>query len=148
MSGQLPRAAALDRLLPTRLARLSDRGTPTVGLLFSSGVATVLVGLNYTRGLVGAFTFLAVLATLATLLPYVFSTMTSIMLELREGVRLGRNNGVRLAVATVAFLYSLWAIVGAGRDAVYWGFLLLVAGLPVFVAMRWRGEGAVVEGEG
>jgi len=36
-------------------------------------------------------------------------------------------------VAGLAFSYSLWAISGAGAETVYWGFLLLMAGLPVYV---------------
>jgi amino acid transporter len=35
-------------------------------------------------------------------------------------------------------LYSLWAIYGAGADVVYYGFLLLLAGVPVFVGIKWR----------
>ena len=38
------------------------------------------------------------------------------------------------ATAVLALLYSGWAIVGAGRDAVFWGLLLLIAGVPVYVA--------------
>jgi APA family basic amino acid/polyamine antiporter len=137
LSGQLPRAAALDGLLPARLARLNGRGAPAIGLVMSSTFATVIISLNYTKGLVGAFTFLAVLATLATLLPYVFSSMTALRVALREGAAAGRRTAAgRLAVAAVAFLYSLWAIAGSGQDAIYWGFLLLVAGLPVYIAMR------------
>lgn len=139
ISGQVPRAAARDGLLPKRLAELTPRGTPRFGLLFSSAVATVLIAMNYTRGLVQAFTFLILLATLATLMPYIFSTVTAAMLELREGARSGAKNVGRLVVATLAFAYSIVAIIGAGRDAVYWGFLLLVLGLPVYAAMRWRG---------
>jgi len=36
-------------------------------------------------------------------------------------------------VAGFAVLYSIWAISGAGAETVYWGFLLLMAGLPVYV---------------
>jgi len=38
-------------------------------------------------------------------------------------------------ISALAFLYSLWAISGAGADVVYWGFLLLMAGLPVYVGV-------------
>lgn len=139
LSGQLPRAAALDGLLPARFAELSERGTPAFGLAASSVIATALIAMNYTRGLVAVFTFMILLSTLTTLLPYVFSSMTALLLALREGGRVGAGRVVgRLSVGVVAFGYSLWAIVGAGREAVYWGFLLLVAGLPVYVAMRWR----------
>jgi APA family basic amino acid/polyamine antiporter len=139
LSGQLPRAAALDGLLPRRLARLNARGAPATCLLLSSAVVTVLIAMNYTRGLVQAFTFMILLSTLATLVPYVFSSATAFRVTLREG-RHGVITRVAgpLAVGAVAFAYSLWAIVGAGRDAIYWGFVLLIVGLPVYVMMRWR----------
>ena len=38
-----------------------------------------------------------------------------------------------VAQVALAFAYSLWAIAGAGADVVYWGFLLLFGGLPVYV---------------
>ncbi len=142
VAGQMPRAAALDGLLPARFERLGPRGTPVFGLLFSSVVATVLIGMNYTRGLVQAFTFLILLATLATLVAYVFSSMTGLVLALRERAMPdggARGSVGRAALAVLAFGFSMWAIAGAGQDTVFWGFMLLVAGLPVYVAMRWRG---------
>jgi APA family basic amino acid/polyamine antiporter len=139
LSGQLPRAAALDGLLPERLARLNARGAPALCLVVSSVIVTVLIAMNYTRGLVAAFTFMILLSTLTTLVPYVFSSATGLRLALREGrgATVARVAG-RLFVSGVAFAYSVWAIVGAGRDAIYWGFVLLVLGLPVYIIMRWR----------
>jgi APA family basic amino acid/polyamine antiporter len=145
LSGQVPRAAALDGLLPARFERLGPRGTPVFGLLFSSGIATVLIAMNYTRGLVQAFTFLILLATLATLMPYVFTSMTGLMIALRErgtSAAPGKTIG-RMILSVLAFSFSLWAIGGAGQKTVFWGFILLVAGLPVFAAMRWRSVGSV-----
>jgi len=54
-----------------------------------------------------------------------------------ERLRAGRLAGP-LGAALLAFAYSLWAIVGAGRDAVFWGFLLLLAGVPVYAWLRRR----------
>ena len=42
------------------------------------------------------------------------------------------------AFAGIAFAYGLWAIGGAGQETVYWGFLLLLSGLPVFVWVTRR----------
>lgn len=153
LSGQLPRAAAQDGLLPPAFARLTRRGTPAFGLIFAAGVATILIAMNYTRGLVQAFTFLILLSTLATLLAYVFASATGLLFALREraaarrAAGAGRAAGVaapvgRMTVATLAFGFSLWAIAGAGPETVFWGFLLLVAGVPVFVLMRARTSGA------
>ncbi len=142
LTGQIPRAAALDGLLPARFARLSRRRTPTAGLYLSSILVSVLIAMNYTRGLVDAFTFLIRLATLATLVPYVFASMTGFIFALRERSGPGRGTASltpgRAAAAVLAFAFSVWAIAGAGAETVYWGFLLLVAGIPVFALMRWR----------
>ncbi|UCF18662.1 MAG: amino acid permease [Gemmatimonadota bacterium] len=139
LSGQLPRAAALDGLLPSAFGRLSQRGTPVFGLVVSSAIASVLILMNFTRGLVGAFTFLILLATLATLVPYIFSSMTELLIAVRHGLASGLRGVLRPAtVAIAAFAYSVVAVAGSGRDAVFWGFLLIIAGLPVYVAMVAR----------
>ena len=40
----------------------------------------------------------------------------------------------------VAFAVCIWVIAAAGQETVYWGFLLLMAGLPVYVLMARRRE--------
>ena len=49
----------------------------------------------------------------------------------------GRATFAVSIVAVLGFLYSIWAIGGAGRDAVYWGVFLFVGGVPVYVGMKW-----------
>jgi APA family basic amino acid/polyamine antiporter len=151
ISGQVPRAAARDGLLPGVFERLSSRATPRNAILISTAISSVMVAMNYTRGLVGAFTFMILLATVATLLPYVLSSAAVLLIE-REGEGTAVSAGARgqparagaglVVVASLAFLYSLWAVAGSGRDAVFWGFLLLLGGLPLYVGMaRGRATG-------
>lgn len=133
LQGQMPRAAALDGLFPPIFKRLSERGTPVAGLIISSILATGLIGLNFSASLVDQFTFIILLATLSTLIPYVFSSVAELVIFFRERERF---SGERLAgastIAILALLYSLWAIVGSGSETVFWGFLLLLAGVPFY----------------
>lgn len=139
LSGQIPMAVARDGLFPAALARLSTRGTPVSGIVVSGVLATVLISMNYTRGLVEQFTFIILLATLTSLVPYVFCSAADFMLAAADrGGTAGRRWSAVLIVPTLAFLYSLWTIGGSGRDTVYWGFLLLLAGIPIYVWNRWR----------
>jgi len=139
LSGQLPRAAALDGLLPERLSGLNRAGAPAFGLIFSSVIATVLIGMNYTHGLGAAFTFLIALATLATLVPYLFSSLTALAFALRDRGMAGSGPQVgRMVIATLAFAFSIWAVIGAGAAVVFWGFVAIIFGLPVYIAMRFR----------
>jgi APA family basic amino acid/polyamine antiporter len=133
--GQLPFAVARDGLFPPIFARLSSRGTPAAGLLIAGVLTTVLVCLNYTRGLVELFTFFILLSTLNTLIPYVFSSLALFLLPERGGDTLPRGIA---AAAVMAFAYSIWAMAGAGAETIYWGFLLLIAGLPVYVFLVRR----------
>ncbi|MEK7667117.1 MAG: amino acid permease [Gemmatimonadota bacterium] len=140
LQGQLPLAAATDGLLPAVFGRLSRRGTPVPALLISSVLITLIVATNYTRGLVVEFTFIILLATLATLVPYVFSSLGFVILAFRDRRPPGGGRlAPAVAVALLAFAYAVWAIVGVGAETVFWGCVLLLAGVPVYAWIAWRG---------
>ena len=42
-----------------------------------------------------------------------------------------------IAIAALAFAYSMWAIAGSGQDIIAKGFVLLLAGIPIYVSVRW-----------
>lgn len=130
--GELPKAVAHDGLFPSIFARLSTRGTPDAGMIIAGILTTTIVASNFTRGLVGLYTFVILLSTLATLVPYAFCSMALFRLD-----RTGLTTGLRV-VASFAFVYALWAITGAGAETVMWGFVLLLSGLPVFVWVTRR----------
>lgn len=127
--GQVSLAAAGDGLFPRRFARLDRNGTPAFGILVGSVLATLLVIASYSRSLVELFTFILLISTSAILLPYAASSAA----WLRSG---GRNGG--RAVALLALLYSLYALSGAGAEALGWGAVLLLAGAPLYVWMKRR----------
>lgn len=129
LSAQLPLAAARDGMFPGFFARLDARGTPVVGVLISSALASALVAANYSRSLVQVFTFSILLSTAATLLPYVFSS----------AAWLWRGTGaVSRTVAGLALAYSLYALFGIGGEALAWGAVLVAAGLPLHAFLRRR----------
>jgi len=132
--GQVPLAAARDGLFPAVFARMSSRDTPAAGMIVGAILTTGLIGMNYSRGLVQLYTFIILLATLSTLVPYAFCSLAGFMLQRGDPRRRLTAGGALICAG--AFTYSLWAIGGAGADVVYWGFLLLMAGLPVFVFVR------------
>ncbi|MFO1349142.1 MAG: amino acid permease [Gammaproteobacteria bacterium] len=138
LQGQVPLAAARDKLFPQRFATVSADGTPVFGLVLSSVLITALMAMNYTKGLVEIFNFTILLATLTTLVPYLFSAMAELLVFISERERFhGKRFVGSTLIAALAFLYALWAIAGSGRDTVYWGFILLMAGIPVYVWLKW-----------
>ena len=43
-----------------------------------------------------------------------------------------------LAIGCLGFLYSLWALYGTGEQAIYWGFLVFMAGIPMYTWRQYR----------
>ena len=151
LQGRVPLAAAEDGLFPKSFARVSGkRGTPIFGLVVSSVLVTGLMAMNYNSSVADIFTEVILLATLTTLVPYAFSAAAGLIMffrdrELFSGRKLVRDS----VIAGLAFLYSFWTIYGSGQETVFKGFLLLTAGIPVYVWLKWRqsrsGDGVAVE---
>ena len=139
LQGRVPLAAAEDGLFPAAFAKVhGERKTPVFGLVVSSVLVSGLMLMNYTQGLVEAFTFIILLATLTTLVPYAYSAAAQAHLYLTEPDLFDRRHFARdVAIAAVAFAYSVWAITGSGKDIIAKGFVLLLAGIPIYVAMKW-----------
>jgi basic amino acid/polyamine antiporter, APA family len=140
IQGRIPLAAAEDGLFPRAFAQVSgSRRTPIVGLVGSSVLLSLLMGMNYQSSLTSTFTKIIILATLTTLVPYAFAAAAQLMLMFREPERFsGRRLALDAAIAILAFAYSFWMIYGAGQEYIAQGFLLLMAGIPVYVFMKWR----------
>jgi APA family basic amino acid/polyamine antiporter len=140
LQGQVPLAAARDGLFPRPFARLhGERQTPVFGLVVSSVLVSALLLTNYSKGLVGAFTFVILLATLTALVPYAYSAAAQVMLLVTEPAAFeGRRLARDATIALLAFAYSTWAIAGAGEDVIAKGFVLLLAGIPIYLWLSWR----------
>ena len=134
LQGALPQAMARDGLFLKSAEAENARGAPVFAILLGSVLASIMILVNHTQTLIGLFTFLALLATLANLVPYLFCAMAALRLMKADGpVPLTRGRAI---VLLGAFGYSLWTIYGAGQETVFWGFLLLLSGLPVYVWLK------------
>jgi APA family basic amino acid/polyamine antiporter len=100
-------------------------------LLLSSALGSALIAVNYTRGAIAAFTFLLTMATITALAPLLVSALA----EMRHSWRSAR---AWAAVAALAGGYCAFAIVGSGAEAILWGVVLLLLGVPVFYWGRAR----------
>ena len=68
------------------------------------------------------------------------------MILIRTGRTVAGPGMVKIGVlGGLGFLYTLWAIYGAGADTVFLGFLLILAGIPIHVLIKWRNARAGVD---
>ena len=135
VQGELPFAMARGGVFPAFLAKATANGTPVRAHVVSSALMTMIVMSNYAKGMTEMFTFVLLISTTASLVMYFACALAALKLK-RDG-RLQSSSSL-FAVASVAAVYALWAIYGAGAEAVSWGFALLLGGLPVYLATRQK----------
>ena len=133
VQAEMPLALARERLLPLWLARFNRAEVPWRIHLISSGLATIVVLANYTRGLAGLFSFMLLVTTSVSIIFYLACALAS--LRLMAARRLAASPAF-LAVVLVAVAYSLWAFYGAGIEASLWSLGMTAAAIPVYLVMR------------
>jgi basic amino acid/polyamine antiporter, APA family len=130
IQGQTPAAAAADKLLPAIFHLENKSGAPVFSLILSSVLVSLLMLMNFSNSLGKTYEFAILLSAMTVLVAYLFSTVAYVIMAVRSG-KAGLSTA-KMIVALIAFLYSIWAVVGSGKEAVYWGFILLMIGIPIY----------------
>ena len=134
---QIPMAAAKDKMFPRIFKKENKNGAPILGLIIGSLLSTLVMLLNFTDGLVEQFTFIVNLTVLTCLVPYLFVSASYIIILIERKIHL--NSFIKTFVlGLLGFSYSVWAIYGSGADVVFYGFLLLLLGIPFYALMQWN----------
>jgi arginine:agmatine antiporter len=140
LMGQVPMAAAKDGLFPAVFGRVSRRGVPAFGIVLSVSLASVLLLVQASGGtrLVGFYSAIVNLSTMTAVVPYVFCAAAAVILT-RRATGKPRVSPVDL----IAYAFALFTVWGCGAEAVLYGFLLLLLGIPFYVrTMRERQQAA------
>ncbi len=142
MVGRIPFSASEDGLFFRRLARLHPRfGTPHVALIVGTLITSALLALYFVpgRSLLDVFSFIVLLANLGTLLPYLFNAGAALLLARRDVSRFTAAERRRtMWTGSLSFAFLLWTTYGVGAQAVFWGFLVFFAGVPLYILFATR----------
>ncbi|WP_308724490.1 amino acid permease [Metapseudomonas otitidis] len=139
LQGQIPMATARDGLLPHSLGQTNRWGAPANGLLVSAVLVTALVFVDGQGELVDVFNMIILLGTMTGVVPYAFCTAALLQwLAVKPEAFTERERGWALLLGSLGFVYAIWALYGTGEQAIFWGFLVLMAGIPLYSWRQWR----------
>ena len=133
--GWLLSTARVDGVFPKFFGKISNKtGTPINSLIFSSALVNILLVMNFQKGMVDTFTFITILATLSYLPVYLLSVAAEMMLTFRGESEFNFKIFIKKSILPLlAFIYVIWTIYGSGAEIVMWGFILMLAGIPVYI---------------
>jgi APA family basic amino acid/polyamine antiporter len=133
-TGQIAAAASRDGLFPAVFTRASESGAPVLSYVLAGLLASALLILSVSDTLVAAWTFIALMATLAIMIPYAATALASIAFQRRE-----RRMAVgEMSAAGASLITCGWIAASSGWRVIGWTSLLLALGLPVYAWMRRR----------
>ena len=135
-------AAGVDGVFPKFFGKINEKtGTPINSLIFGSVLVNILLVMNFQKGMVDAFTFITILATLSYLPVYILSVSAEMMLTFKENKEFSFKIFIKKSILPLlAFIYVLWTIYGSGAETVMWGFILMLLGIPVYVYNHHKNE--------
>lgn len=130
-AGNLSLAAARDGLLPAKFISLTKSGTPIFTYLLSGTFVSILLILNYTKGIINAFVFMAMLSTLSTLIAYAFCAIAE--LKFVHTNKKSQQKKYAFLISFGTFLYAIFAIWGAGIEMIMYSIILIFIGTPIYL---------------
>lgn len=139
LQGQIPYSMAKDGLLPRALAYKNPTGAPSVGVIVSSVMITILLLFNQSKGFSGLYEFMVLLTT-TTSLAFYFGAVLAYGYFSFTG-RLGFKRDWKAMIYSFLGLgFTAWIFFGAGWDSVILGVLALLFGIPVFWLSKRNGH--------
>ncbi|MBK1811084.1 amino acid permease [Clostridium sp. YIM B02505] len=135
-------AAAENGVFPKAFGKVHPKfETPYVSLIIGSVLLNILLYMNYNKSLVGAFTFVILLATLAYLPVYAMTALAEIKIMMKNGQIKNFSTFIKCAlIPLIGFVYACWAIYGSGWQVIGYGALLAALGVPFYFYMKKSGR--------
>jgi putrescine:ornithine antiporter len=142
---QTAKSAADDGMFPSLFGQATSLGAPIAGMIIMGVVQSVMALMTISPSLSQQFSALVNLAVVTNVIPYIIalSALPAMMDAAGVGGTKYRRN---IAIASIAMLYSVFAIYASGKDAVFGGMLVAGFGWMIwgFVASRFiAGPGMV-----
>jgi putrescine:ornithine antiporter len=142
---QTGKSAADERMFPALFSKVTASGAPIIGMVVLGVMQSGLALMTISPSLAEQFSTLVNLAVVTNVLPYVTALSALAVMMKSAGVP-ARTYTRNLAIATIAMLYSVFAIYSSGKDAVMGGMIVMGIGLVIwcFIAPRFYGAAARV----
>ena len=140
LSGQIPMAAEFDGLAPKLFGKLNIHHAPGTGLIISGILSAGMLALSFSGGGLGeAVAQLVLVAAVATMVSYAFSAAAEIKWLILDKGKVPVAHFVRkLIVAIVALTFTVFAFYGGGVQEIYWLWMLIILGVPLYIYILWN----------
>jgi basic amino acid/polyamine antiporter, APA family len=136
LEGQIPMAIADDGLFPKIFAKRNRAGVPAWALIIDALLMSGFIMLTSRPNLADQFQLVVTIASVATLIAYLYSAMAEVIFLAKGGKVAYKKVGVVMAI--LAAIYAMWAILGSGKEIVFYMTMLLFTSVLLYSLLYWK----------
>lgn len=131
IQGQLTKVAAEDGLFPQVFSYTNKNAAPATGILLTAALMTGILILTLSSESKEHLQIVMSMASMAALIPYIYGSISALVVSKDESIII-KNRDTFFAIAFVAALYSLWTIISIGKNAIFYGTILIFVSAIVY----------------
>lgn len=134
--------ASID-LLPRVFMKTDKKsGSPKAALIINGLLMTIVMAIAYFGKKGTVYNFLVMLSVTSFLVFYLFGVSAEMYLTGKDCIGMGIMTYLKKSIFSIlGFIYAMYTIYGSGQEYVFSGFLLILAGIPFFIAIKLGKEG-------
>jgi basic amino acid/polyamine antiporter, APA family len=134
---QVAMAAAEDGLFPRIFAVRNKHNVPVWAIIITSVIISLLLILSSSMNVIKQFEIFILSATTMQVIPYLYTSVAEAIYMVRHR-KMAEHFKVHIFIATVGTLFSLWAVMGAGQQVVYFVMLFILISIPLYAIVLFQ----------
>jgi len=134
---QVAMAAAEDGLFPRIFAVRNKHNVPVWGIIITTLIISLLLILSSSMDIIKQFEVFILSATTMQVIPYLYTCVAEIIYMIKHK-KMAEHFKVHIFIATIGSLFSLWAVMGAGQQIVYFVMLFMLISIPLYALVIYQ----------
>lgn len=135
---ETPKYAAQEGLLPKFFSDTNKNDVPMKSLIFTGVLMSICILLTASPTLAEQFKIVILMSAFGTLMPYIYAVVAFPIIMVQKKLNKGGEYIFYIIMGVLAFLYSLFAILGSGSDNITYGTILMVITVPPYCYSAWN----------
>lgn len=132
LQSEAPKAGARQGLFPKFFAAVNKNDVPMKGLLFTGILMTLVLLTTASPNLAKQFQVIVLMSVFASLLPYIYALVSLPIIMIAKSINQGLGFITYCILTVIGILFSLFALFGAGSNAMFWGVLMMMFTIPLY----------------
>lgn len=127
-----PRAGARQGLFPKFFSDTNKQDVPMKSLIFTGVLMSLVLMLTASPDLARQFQVVILMSVFASLLPYMYALISLPIIMISKKINRGRTFMFYSVLTVIGIVYSIFALLGAGTDSMFWGVVMMMVTIPLY----------------